>query len=432
MVDNMAEIMNTKKRDMQYGGPVDSNDYNSRIEENYQDLLYLYNKANVVDSKLEQAFERVLKDQAMLSNAVNDLRDRVSALEAGNNRTSIHSFNQIQFSRFNSTDFSIGPNELLTVDPHYNIITLPKVPNASSSKIKFYNSSAGQVVSDLFKTSVQNNLGGIDTPGAIVNTTPVYNAIMDDPSKVWSRTLISDTNSLGAAQMMFYCKIPAEFTGSLKANCLKLNPYPMHSVNVYSIEYTNKINPTLTDADGWTPLNFNSLYDGEVEAVGHVPPGAWIINGSDEIVNSGPLCFYFADLDMTAVRIILRQENYFKELNKYIYTYGLSDFDIRYDKFASSGKTILNFKAPPDKLIASINGVDPVMFNVPRSLASQAFSYRVIYPFDSGSEFIDSSYTVSNPGASAEVWIEITLNMLEDKTAPVLSDLIIDYDTLDV
>ena len=91
---------------------------------------------------------------------------------------------------------------------------------------------------------MQNNLGGIDSPGAIINTTPVYNAILDDPNKVWSRTVISDSNTQGPAQLMLYFKLPSEFTGSMKTNCVKLNPYPMHSVNIYSIEYTTKENPT--------------------------------------------------------------------------------------------------------------------------------------------------------------------------------------------
>jgi len=34
---------------------------------------------------------------------------------------------------------------------------------------------------------------------------------------------------------------------------------------------------------------------------------------------------------------------------------------------------------------------------------------------------------LTNPGASNSVWIEVTLSMLDDKTAPVLSDLIIEY-----
>jgi len=417
----MVDIMNTKKRDMQYGGPVDSTDYNSRIEENYQDLLYLYNKANIIDARLAEAFERVLKDQSMLSNAIVDLSNRVAAMESDAGTLSIYSFSQVQYAQFTSTEFSIGPTELLSLDPYYNIITLPKVPNASSSKVKFYDPTNGQVVSDIFKANVQNNLGGIDSPGAIINTTPVYNAILDDPNKIWSRTVISDSNSQGPAQLMLYFKLPSEFTGSMKTNCVKLNPYPMHSVNIYSIEYTTKENPTLTDNDGWTPLNMDSLYDGDYGAVGYIPPGGWTIVGSDEIKNSGPLAFYFPDIEMTAIRVRMHQNNYFKELDKYVYTYGLSDFDVRYDKFFTSGKTIINFKAPAGTLIGSINRVDPIMYNVPLSMMGQAFSYRVIYQ-DGG------NYSTNNPGASSEVWIEITLNMLEDKTAPILSDLVIDYD----
>ena len=37
----MTEIISTKKRDYQYNGPVDSSDYNSRIEENYKDWIHI-------------------------------------------------------------------------------------------------------------------------------------------------------------------------------------------------------------------------------------------------------------------------------------------------------------------------------------------------------------------------------------------------------
>ena len=56
----MADIIHTSKRDYKYNGPVDSADYNLRIEENYKDLVYLYNKASLIDSKLAKTFERVL------------------------------------------------------------------------------------------------------------------------------------------------------------------------------------------------------------------------------------------------------------------------------------------------------------------------------------------------------------------------------------
>ena len=124
---------------------------------------------------------------------------------------------------------------------------------------------------------------------------------------------------------------------------------------------------------------------------------------------------------MTAIRVKFIQRNYFTELGKAIYTYGLSDLDIRYEKFLSSGRTIVKFTAPDGDVITNVTNVTPKIYNVPSSLISSAFSYRIIYN-DSG------TYTLSNPGASNSVWIEVTLNMLDDKTAPVLTDLIINYE----
>jgi hypothetical protein len=112
----------------------------------------------------------------------------------------------------------------------------------------------------------------------------------------------------------------------------------------------------------------------------------------------------------------MNQRNYFKENGSYIYTYGLSNLDIRYDKFLPSGKTMIRFDAPTGKLIDAVVNVAPVIYNVPNSLLSTAFSYRVIYKDG-------ENYTLDNPGASASVWVEVTLNMLEDYTPPVLSDL---------
>jgi hypothetical protein len=48
----MSEFIYTKKRTKQYNGPLNSDDHNARIEENYKDLVYLYNKYNIFDQKL--------------------------------------------------------------------------------------------------------------------------------------------------------------------------------------------------------------------------------------------------------------------------------------------------------------------------------------------------------------------------------------------
>jgi hypothetical protein len=416
----MSEILYTKKRDYQYNGQVNSSDYNARIEENYQDLVYLYNKANMLDVKLTNIFERVLKDHQFLSMAIADLEDRVIALESAENALSIHSFNQFDYASFVGSSFAVGASELLSFDPVYNIITLPKVSSSSFSKLKFFNQASGQVVPDFFKAKIDTSFSGADTSGAVVDMTPIYNAILDSPEKIWKRNVIADTVAPAGAQMMLYVKIPTESAGSLKTNMIKLNPYPMFGCDITTIEYTTKTNPTLTNADVWYPLNRRGLYDGTTEAIGKVAPGGWSVVQSDAARNSGPMAFVFADLDITAIRIKFVQRNYFIEGGKYIYSYGLSDLDIRYDKYLPTGRTIIKY-TPPSGLISEITNVTPKIFNVPMSLLSSAFSYRILYDDGSG------NYSEENPGASASVWIEVTLNMLDDNTVPVLSDLIIDY-----
>lgn len=417
----MAEIINTKKRDYQHNGPVESSDYNSRIEENYKDLVYLYNRANVIDNKLAQAFERVIKDQKFIVSTVQDLQDRVAALEAEANTLSIHSFSQLDYASFVGTSFAISGTELLTFDPIYNIVTLPRVLSGSYSKLKFASASAGQIVPNFFKSKIDNAFAGVDTSGAVIDSTPLYNAILDSPEKVWKRNVVANSTSPAGAQLMLYVVAPAESTGSLKTNMIKLNPFPSFGVDIVSIEYTQTSSPKLDESDGWKPLNSKGLYNNVQEAIGKVPPGGWQTTGSDTITNSGPLAFVFADTDITAIRIKLKQRNYFTELEKYIYSYGLSDLDIRYDKYLPTGKMIVKFTAPDGQTISDIINVTPKIYNVPLSQISTAFSYRVIYN-DSG------TYTLSNPGASNDVWIEVTLNILDDKTAPILSDLIIQYE----
>lgn len=416
----MSEYIHTQKRTKQYNGPVDSSDHNSRIEENYKDLVYLYNKYNVVDQKLSEAFQRVLKDHIFISRYIKDLDDRIKALEAEENMMSIHSFTQIENSSYPAGEIAIQTDEVLSYDPIYNVVTLPMIDGASHSKLKFFTANQGQIVPEFFESRISNSLPGVDVPGAIVDGTNVYSAILDRSDKYWKRSIISSSTSAYGAQTYVYIKVPSEYSGSTKTNHIKLNPFPAYGVDIVSIEYTQIENPTLTETDVWHPLNKDRLYDGRTEAIGKVPPGGWTTSGTDSINSCPPVSFYFRELNITAIRILMRQRNYLVENNQFVYTYGLHDLDIRYDKFLPTGRMIFKFEPSNGELINSITNVTPRIYNVSPALLSDVFSYRVIY--NDG-----SVYTTENPGSSSSVWIEVTLNQLFDGTAPVLSDLIVNY-----
>lgn len=416
----MSEFIYTKNRTKQFNGPLNSDDHNARIEENYKDLVYLYNKYNVYDNKLSEAFERVLKDHIFINNYIKDIDDRIQALESAENIVSVHSMTQIDVTAIPDGEIGIQLDELLTYDSIYNIVTLPKISGSSHSKLKFFTQSDGQIIPDFFETRISNSLPGVDVPGCTLDSNNIYNSILDRSDKFWKRSIIANEPSVYGAQTYVYIKIPSEYSGSKKCNYIKMNPFPALGVDILTIEYTTNPNPTLTETDGWLPVNAERIYDTKTEAIGKVPPGGWTVTGSDAILNAGPVAFYFAELDITAIRFVMRQKNYLIENGKYIYTYGLSDMDIRYDKFLPSGRIIFKFDAPEGQTISEITNVTPKIFNVAESLASDAFSYRVIY--NDG-----SIYTTENPGSSNTVWIEVTLNQMPDGTAPVLSDLIVDY-----
>lgn len=418
----MSEFIYTEKKLQQYHGPISSADFNTRIEQNYSDLVYLYNKYGVLDKKMSEIIERVIKENLFLSAAIQDLIDRVRAIESQNtNQMSLYSKSQIDLIPFINTQYSIPASQALEYNEYYNQLTLPSVSGSSYSKIKFINSVHGQVIPDFLETKIDNSLSGGDTTGAVIDTTPVQNALLDQPDKVWRRNVILNSpNPLGVS-MYLYVKIPSGSVGSTLSNNIRLTPFPASGVDVVKIEYTTKTNPTMTDKDGYLPIN-PGYYDGQYDAVGKVAPGGWTTAGSDVIQNSGPLNFLFAEAPVTAIRILLRQKNYIVENNKYVYTYGLSNLDVRYEKFLPVGKTFIKFTAPDGKTINEITNVSVKMYNLSQSLASQASSYRVFYPNG-------SSYTPnSNTGVSSQVYIELTLNMLDNKIPLVVSDIIVQAD----
>ena len=418
----MSEFIYTEKKPQQYHGPISSTDFNERIEQNYSDLLYLYNKYGILDKKVAEIIERIVKENLFISSAINDLEDRIRAMESINtNQISLYSKSQIDLTPFIGTEYNISASELLAFDEYHNQLTLPKLSGSSFSKIKFVNSTEGQVIPDFLETYIDNTLSGGDTPGAVIDTTPVQYAFLDQPDKVWRRNVIlNEPNPLGVS-LYLYVKVPSGTVGSSFANAISLMPFPANGVDVVKVEYTTDSNPTLSNRDTYRPVN-PGYYDGQYDALGKVAPGGWSIVGSDTVHNSGPLNYLFAPQQVTAVRILLRQKNYVIENSKYVYTYGLSNMDIRYDKFLPSGRTFIKFNAPTGKTINSITNVVPKIYNVSQSLVSDISSYRVFYK--TGSTY---SPNVNN-GASDSVYIELSIEMPDNNIPPVVSDLIVQAD----
>ena len=417
----MSNTPYTQKRTERIRGPQ-SEEQNKRIEENYKDLVYLMNKMANLEYDLSNGYLAFIKDLMFIANAIEDFDQRLAILEAQNNSVAFFSEDQLDTSRFDGTAYEVSVVDRCTYHRPYHILSLPQVTSSSISKVKFSNGDGTFSVPSNLEMLVSPVSTTADSSSAVIDTSNPFDAVIGKAGKVWDRNVIVASPDLtDGAQCYLYVKLPEDVSAIPETNCLSFTPFPLKSVDILEIAYSTDTNISLgTLGTQWTVLNNETIYYNVTEAVGKIAPGAW---DGDEILESGPKKFYFEPKAVTAFRIKLRQLGYVVEDTSYIYSYGLANFDARYDKFLSTGKVIIRFDAPDSDTISSITSVTPQMWNVPEYLVDSCFSYRVIWE----TSYDSDTYTLTPVALSQRVWLEITLNSLPDGGTPSISGVVVNY-----
>ena len=415
----MADSIYTRKRHAQFRGPTTSEDYNDRIEENYRDLVVLYNRSGALNEDMKASFRRFAQDFLSLQKRHDELEARVGVLEDATNALTFYSDSQVDTDRFNSTSFSVPSASRCFHDSAYGILALPR--SSSVSKLRLTNSDGTEFVPSSFEAVPRSVVGTLDAAvnSEITDSDPYY-AIVNQVGKIWERNVIAATTDPNGAAVDLYVRIPTEFVTTAKANVFVIHPYPMFGCDFESIEYTTAANINLNTSDSYSNLNFQTLYSGNSDAVGWVPPGAW---SGDEIIKSGARAFYFDPTEITGLKIRLRQKSHISEGGKFLYAYGISHMDLRYDSFADTGKTILKFDAPLGQTVSSVSDVQIDSYNISAGEKPSIYSYRTIWEtsFDSG------TYTTTPVPSSQRVWIELTMNKAVNGTSPAISGVTLTY-----
>lgn len=416
----------TQKRYAQFRGPSTSDDYNRRVEEYYQDLVYLVNRARLSEVELNELYRRVAREQASYELMIQFLEERVSALEAVGNQLGFFSRQQIDTDRFNDKPlFNISAVDRLSYDTQYGLLTLPKVDTSSLSKLLFVNTEGESIVPPSLEMRVVGTPGTADTPAAIIDQSQPELAVYRRPGSIWERNVIVDLPTLNGAEMTAYIKVPTDLFTTDRSNTIVIHPYPAFNTTIREISYTLAPSPILENTDGYTPINNSGSYAGEEAAIGWVAPGGWTAAyaGKDAAVAAGPKIYHFPALPITALKIRLHQQEKVREDAKFIYSYGLSHLDLRYDKFLGQGKTIIRFDAPKNSVINNVLDVVPEIWNVPRAMMGDIFSFRTIWE----TAYNSGEYTLEPVANSLRVWIEVTLKG-EEGQYPALSGLTVNAD----
>lgn len=417
----MADTLYTKKEYAQWRGPATSDNYNERIENLYRDLVHLYNKIGLTEEAAKVLAQRFYKDHFALMQTLEDLEGRVLSLEDAQRKITFRTDSQLDNGRFDGTVYEINEVDSLFHDAAHGVVTLPKVPSSSASKVHFINSNGEAVLPSTFEAIVRGDQDSLDSQGALIDSNDPYGAFLPQSDVVWERNVVVDAPDSDGAIVDVYVRLPIDLLANANSNTIIIHPFPMMGCELIGVAASTQADITLSEDDNYVPINSGGIYSGQTAAVGWTPPGGW---SGDEINDSGPKAFYFDPMGLTAVKITLRQRSYMVESGKYVYSYGLSHFDVRYDKFLDSGKAIFRFDAPEGETISSIDNVVPQIWNVSESELPYTFSYRVLWETSAGS----GSYTVDQPvGLSNSVWIEVTLNKTLGNGTPALSGLVVSY-----
>jgi hypothetical protein len=425
----MAKSPYTQKHVDQFRGPADSESFNKNSEDIYQDLVYLHNKANELSSDVAEGFSAALKDIYGISREIEDLRAEIAAIKAtsGSQLISYAGAHIDDTDRFANTAYEISDIDKLVLDSRFKLVTLPKVIGSSVSKLKYTGVSGEISIPPSLEMVVAPKTNSLDNgaPETIVRTSLPYEAVVADPGRVWERNVISDDpNGQVSLDLMF--SLPTELTSTPLSNVIEMIPFPLYGVDIIGIYYSTDPAPVMSaDSPEWIPLNDASLYTNDDDAVGKIPPGAW---SGDAILESYPLSFVFPSKRITAFKIALRQTNPFNLTSdlmypKYIYSYGISTLDVRYDKFADSGKVIFRLDPNTGDTISSVENVTPFIYNVAQAAISDVFSYQIIWETSPDSGI----YTLTPVPSSEKAWIEITLMKDDLDNLPALNGFVVEY-----
>jgi len=427
----MSESLYSSMEHAQFRGPAMSDNYNQRVEKAYRDLVMLLNKVGLADEDARIRFRNLVKNHFSLMKTLEELKSRVVALE---DITELESGEEIAIyklltffnssvddtNNFNGTEFEISSTSRCSIDTRHGVMTLPKINSSSMSKFGYSDNYGNFILPASFEARASGVIGTADAGSALISTSDVQNSAKDEPGKVWERNVtVSAPNIASGSEVSFYAKPPEDISATVNANAIVVHPYPMMGCELTGVYTSSQQVINLNDNDSYVPVNSSDYYSGINEAVGWVPPGAW--NG-DSIPSCGPKIFYFDPKEVNAVKLKIKQNDYYLENNKYTYTYGLSFFDLRYDSFLSAGKAILRFDAPTGKVINSVDNVTPNIYNVSEAELPYIFSYRAIWE-----TAVAGVYTLDPQPASQSVWIEVTLSQTIGKGTPSLSGLKVEY-----
>jgi hypothetical protein len=326
----MSNAPFSSKSKVRYRDTAESGKYNDHIDEVFYDLTELFNLSNEQEREIEtmrQFFEvgsHFAQEQMdQMKRELQALKEDLSAVQ----RPGLE-YVKMLFPSDARPDVEVDEYERALIDTQHDVITMP-YSTYSSSKLYIHDDLNQEY-------TVPNTLKYDITPKAdnlTIKENSLLDAITPDEFTFWHRQYTYFSGLKDSVEAKISIKLPDNIISNRDVNTIYIHPFPMNTMDIVDVEY---------QLDG----------------------GWRTIPGFKPIENAGNVKFCFSPLEMSEVRITLRQRHFVVKGNQQIFHMGLRDIGISHNDYQVG---VARFEIPVEFNDAFTNkellDIKPVYFN---------------------------------------------------------------------
>jgi hypothetical protein len=236
---------------------------------------------------------------------------------------------------------------------------------------------------------------------------PIASAFSGNPKTFWTRTVEQET-TVDAVYAVIEVDLPQNIINHTRVNSIFLDPSPEFSFSIMDIRYL--------DVDTWTTLQ--SFPRQQVDP-----------NLPQEMQSVGTAAFFFESQSILKLRFYIKQNKFFNENSKRVFTYGFKSIEVFYTRFLEEkASTLLRFDIPDPvtQEFGKIDSINPVFME--GGVEDQ--SLITTSAFRDQNEDVPISLGSTLPIGTKTIYVKVSLDTRKDSgLSPALSKVSITYTT---
>ena len=378
---------------------TDSQQLNQLHQDTLQDLLTLCNQANTLEKDMTYVKEVLSTENTFLRYRLNELEGQLVTLEQklAEQKEGEELLVYPLFSSNFQTSDELNP---ASVDLTY--LSTTRLPMKITSKVSVYDETLQTTyLPPSLKLTYGPETSTIGKQIIQIEDNGAENALNGDPNTYWVRQYVCDA-SCHAVYCELIITLPEDALTTRNINTIKLLPYPVHALDVLSIEYRENGN--------WIPIpSFNEHHH-------NLSDRLELKETVTAITKSPNLQFNFKRIQANEIRIRLRQEHYIKrEDGTKEMMIGLKQLEINQETYSHDYHGFsadLTFPYPNRQII--VKGLE-IVLNNPSEADSDLIQYE-FYTYDSLGYL--SKLSESLPFTLGSTKLHIKFKMLEQQATP--------------